>query len=69
MQTSRKKIDKNENTDPHFLLDLFRRKHGAGYFDSESIVDGLGIINEKRRVKEITCETYKKSVADRIENS
>ena len=66
-QAEEKNIDNYKNTAPHILLDLFRRKHGAGYFDSESIVDGLAILNELRRVGEITCETYNKLIADRIE--
>ena len=67
-QAEEKKTDKTKNTDLQVLLDLFRRKHGAGYCDSESIVDGLARLNELRRVQETTCETYKKLVADRIEN-
>ena len=39
-QAEEKSIDKYKNTAPYILLDFFRRKHRAGYFDSESIAYG-----------------------------
>ena len=56
-ERAEKNVDQYKNTAPHILLDFFRRKLGAGYFVSESIVDGLEILHELRGVGEITCET------------